>query len=59
LPDGSEAEVPWLIGLRDCALIAVMVYSFARISAVVAMEVEDYFSNRLRKKWHPRARYGV
>jgi site-specific recombinase XerD len=43
LSDGSEAEVPWLIGLRDRALIGVMVYSFARISAVVAMEVEDYF----------------
>jgi site-specific recombinase XerD len=52
LPDGSEAEVPWLIGLRDRALIAVMVYSFARISAVVAMEVEDYFSNY--KRWWVR-----
>jgi site-specific recombinase XerD len=49
LSDGSEAEVPWLIGLRDRALIGVMVYSFARISAVVAMEVEDYFSNG--KRW--------
>jgi site-specific recombinase XerD len=43
--DGSDKEVPWLVGLRDRALIGVMVYSFARISAVVAMEVEDYFSN--------------
>jgi site-specific recombinase XerC len=41
--------VPWLVGLRDRALIGVMVYSFARISAVVAMEVEDYFSNG--KRW--------
>jgi site-specific recombinase XerD len=49
LSDGSEAEVPWLVGLRDRALIGVMVYSFARISAVVAMEVEDYFSNG--KRW--------
>jgi site-specific recombinase XerD len=47
--DGSDQEVPWLVGLRDRALIGVMVYSFARISAVVAMEVEDYFSNG--KRW--------
>jgi site-specific recombinase XerD len=40
--------VPWLIGLRDRALIGVMACSFARISAVVAMEVEDYFSNGKR-----------
>jgi integrase len=45
LPDGSKAEVPSLVGLRDRALIGVMVYSFARISAVVAMQVEDYFPN--------------
>jgi integrase len=49
LSDGSEAEVPWLIGLRDRALIGVMVYSFARIGAVVAVEVEDYFANG--KRW--------
>ncbi|MGC1891069.1 MAG: hypothetical protein WA709_34180 [Stellaceae bacterium] len=36
LPGGSEAEAPWLVGLRERALIGVMVYSFARISAVVA-----------------------
>jgi site-specific recombinase XerD len=47
--NGTEEEVPWLVGLRDRALIGVMVYSFARISAVVAMEVEDYFSNG--KRW--------
>ena len=47
--DGTEKEVPLLVGVRDRALIGVMVYSFARISAVVAMEVEDYFSNG--KRW--------
>jgi site-specific recombinase XerD len=52
LPDGSEAEVPWLVGLRDRALIGVMVYTFARISAVVAMQVEDYFPNG--KRWWVR-----
>jgi integrase len=45
LPDGSEVEEPWLVGLRDRALIGVMTYTFARISAVVAMRVEDYFPN--------------
>jgi integrase/recombinase XerD len=50
--DGTEKEVALLVGLRDRALIGVMVYSFARISAVVTMEVEDYFSNG--KRWWPR-----
>jgi len=30
-----------LVGLRDRALIAVMVYSFARVSAAVGMDLED------------------
>jgi integrase/recombinase XerD len=47
--DGSQKEIPLLVGLRDRALIGVMVYTFARISAVVAMEVEDYFPNG--KRW--------
>jgi hypothetical protein len=49
LPDGSKGEAPWLVGLRDRALIGVMTYTFARISAVVAMRVEDYFPNG--KRW--------
>jgi integrase len=32
-----------LAGLRDRALIGVMVYSFARVGAVVGMNSEDYF----------------
>jgi integrase/recombinase XerD len=32
-----------LLGLRDRALIGVMVYSFARINAVLEMKVGDYF----------------
>jgi len=31
------------MGLRDRALIGVMVYSFARVSAVVNMNVDDYY----------------
>ena len=38
-----------IVGLRDRALIAVMVYSFARVSAVIGMRVEDYYPNG--KRW--------
>lgn len=38
-----------IIGLRDRALIGVMVYSFARVSAAVGMRVEDYFPTG--KRW--------
>jgi site-specific recombinase XerD len=37
-----------IVGLRDRALIAVMVYSFARVGAVVAMRVQDYFQSGRR-----------
>ena len=36
-------------GLRDRALLATMVYSFARVGAVVGMNVEDYY--RQGKRW--------
>ncbi len=38
------------IDLRDKALIGLMLYSFARIGAVVAMKVEDVFSQN-RRLW--------
>ena len=38
------------IDLRDKALIALMLYSFARIGAVVAMKVEDMFTQN-RRLW--------
>lgn len=38
-----------IIGLRDRALIAVMVYSFSRVSAAVAMKVEDFYPEG--KRW--------
>ena len=41
-----------IIGLRDRALIGVMVYAFARVGAVVAMRVEDYFPQG--KRWWMR-----
>jgi site-specific recombinase XerD len=54
LLDSIDVTTP--IGLRDRALIALMVFSFARIGAAVAMRVEDvYVQNkrlcmRLREK---------
>ena len=39
----DSIDVSTLIGLRDRALIGVMVYSFARINAVLQMKVSDYF----------------
>jgi site-specific recombinase XerD len=36
-------------GLRDRALIGVMVYSFARVSAVIKMKTDDYYQNG--KRW--------
>ncbi len=46
---GAETETPDLIGLRDRALLAVMVYSFARVPAVVGMDVDDYYQQG--KRW--------
>ena len=38
-----------VVGLRDRALIGVMVYSFGRVSAVLAMRRQDYFPQG--KRW--------
>lgn len=43
-----------VVGLRDRALIGVMVYTFGRVSAVVGMNVEDYFARG--KRWVIRLR---
>jgi integrase len=48
--DGTKIEQPRLVGLRDRALIAVMVYTFARISSVLQMKVSDYFTKG-RRGW--------
>jgi site-specific recombinase XerD len=45
----NSRELPHVVGLRDRALLAVMVYGFARVGAVVAMNVEDYFPQG--KRW--------
>lgn len=38
-----------VVGLRDRALIGIMVYSFARVGAVVKMRIRDYYPNG--KRW--------
>ncbi|AGA31614.1 site-specific recombinase XerD (plasmid) [Singulisphaera acidiphila DSM 18658] len=45
----DSLDIRSISGLRDRALIAVMVYSFARVSAVVGMNVGDYFQNGKRR----------
>jgi len=45
----DSINIDTVVGLRDRALIGVMVYSFARVGAVVRMRVEDYYQNG--KRW--------
>lgn len=45
----ASIDTSTLVGLRDRALIAVMIYSFGRISAVVGMDVEDYYLQGTRR----------
>jgi integrase len=46
----DSIDITSVVGLRDRALIAVMVYSFARVGAVVGMRVEDFYQNG-RRSW--------
>jgi site-specific recombinase XerD len=48
LLDAIDATTP--AGLRDRALISLMVYSFARIGAALAMKVEDVYTQN-RRLW--------
>src|SRR5271170_6411436 len=48
----DSIDVTTVVGLRDRALIGMMAYSFARVSAVVSMRVEDYYS--AGKRWWVR-----
>lgn len=42
-------DISHVIGLRDRALIALMTYTFARVSAAVALKVEGYYPQK--KRW--------
>jgi site-specific recombinase XerD len=48
----DSIDISTVVGLRDRALISVMTFAFARIGAVVAMRVEDYFPKG--KRWWVR-----
>jgi site-specific recombinase XerC len=48
----DSIDTSTLVGLRDRALISVMTFAFARIGAVVAMRVEDYYP--MGKRWWVR-----
>ena len=44
----DSIETSSVVGLRDRALIGLMCYTFARVSAMVHMRVEDYYENGKR-----------
>ena len=46
----DSIEVTTIVGLRDRALIGLMVFSFARIGAALGMKVEDVFTQN-RRLW--------
>ena len=48
----DSIDTSTVVGLRDRALISVMTFAFARIGAVVAMRVEDYYPQG--KRWWVR-----
>jgi site-specific recombinase XerD len=48
----DSIDMSTVVGLRDRALISVMTFAFARIGAVVAMRVKDYYPQG--KRWWVR-----
>lgn len=46
----DSLETHTLIGLRDRALLGLMIFSFARVSAALGMNVEDYYPQG-RQMW--------
>lgn len=45
----DSIDTSTIVGLRDRAILGVMCYTFARVSAAVHMRVEDYYQNG--KRW--------
>lgn len=48
----DSIDISTVVGLRDRAVIGLMVYTFARVGALVAMNVEDYYAQG--KRWWVR-----
>ena len=44
----DQIDAQTIVGRRDLAVLSVMVYSFARVSAVVGMKRQDYFRQGTR-----------
>src|SRR5260370_6844889 len=45
----DSIDTSTIVGLRDRAILGVMCYTFARVSATVNMKVEDYYQTG--KRW--------
>jgi site-specific recombinase XerD len=46
----DSIDISTVVGLRDRALIATMIYTFGRVGAVIKMRVEDYYTQG-RRGW--------
>jgi site-specific recombinase XerD len=46
----EKIDTSTLLGLRDRALIAMMIYTFGRVGAVIKMRIEDYYTQG-RRGW--------
>lgn len=44
----DSIDTSFVVGLRDRALLGLMCYTFARVSAVIGMHVEDYYQSGKR-----------
>jgi integrase/recombinase XerD len=56
LLDSMDAST--VAGMRDRAMVAVMVFTFARVSAVVNLKVEDYYPQKKRRWLRLREKNG-
>ncbi|MDQ2841537.1 MAG: site-specific integrase [Acidobacteriota bacterium] len=50
----DSMDTSTVVGLRDRAIVATMAFTFARVSAVVGLKVEDYYAQK--KRWWLRLR---
>ena len=50
----DSVDTSTIVGLRDRALIGLMTYTFARVGAATAMDVEDYYPQA--RRWWVRLR---
>jgi len=46
----EKIDISTVMGLRDRALIAMMIYTFGRVGAVIKMRIEDYYTQG-RRGW--------